>query len=120
MNKYEALHSFFSQFGLTAYEETTVPDNAQLPYLTYEFSTGEFDTQVAGSFSLWYRDSSWSNVISKSEQISNFIGRGGVMISYTGGGAWITKSEPWVQRMSDSSDEFIRRMIHNISIEFIE
>ena len=36
MDKAQALHSFWSGFGLTAYDENTVPDGAQLPYITYE------------------------------------------------------------------------------------
>ena len=35
MNKEQAIHFFWSQFGLPAYDENSVPDDAQMPYITY-------------------------------------------------------------------------------------
>ena len=42
MTKAEALHSFYSSFGLTAYEENSVPDDAEFPYITYNITTDSF------------------------------------------------------------------------------
>lgn len=42
MTKAAALHSFFSGFGLTAYEENSVPDDAVFPYITYSLTTDSF------------------------------------------------------------------------------
>ena len=56
----------------------------------------------------------------KEEQIAEFIGRGGVMISYDGGSMWIQKASPWAQRMNDPSDEMIRRIVLNVTIEFLD
>jgi len=119
MNKMQTLHAFWSSFGLKAYDETSVPDNAQLPYITYEASSDEFGNKIAQTASLWYRSSSWADITEKEEQIAEFIGRGGVMVAYEGGSMWIQKAVPWAQRMDDPSDEMIRRIVLNVTIEFL-
>ena len=92
MTKAAALYTFFSSFGLTAYEEDSVYAMAMqgqapsYPYLTYEGKTdffGEYDTPL--SVSLWYRSSSWTEVNAKSQQISAAIGRVGTIITCDGG-----------------------------------
>ena len=120
MNKMQTLHSFWSGFGLKAYDENTVPDNAVLPYITYEAASNDFGSSVALSASVWYRSSSWSDITAKEQEIADFIGRGGRMIAYDGGAMWIVKNTPWAQRMSEPSDDTIRRIVLNISIEFLD
>ena len=120
MNKVQALHSFWSGFSLKAYDETSVPDSAQLPYLTYEVSTDDFGHILAQTASLWYRDSSWASITEKEQMIADYIGKGGKMISYDEGAIWIRKAAPWSQRMSDPSDEMIRRIVLNVIVEFLD
>lgn len=120
MNNIQALHSFWSSFGLKAYDETSVPDDAQLPYITYEVSDDDFGHTLAQTASLWYRSSSWADITEKEMQIADFIGRGGRMIAYDGGAIWLQKAQPWAQRMSDPSDEMIRRIVLNVQVEFLK
>lgn len=120
MNKIQALHSFWSGFELKAYDETSVPDNAQLPYITYEVSSDDFGNVLAQTASLWYRDSSWASITAKEQQIANYLGKGGKMITYDDGAAWIRKASPWSQRLADASDEMIRRIVLNVQIEFLD
>ena len=35
MDKYQAINEFWNRFGVMAYDENTVPDDAELPYITY-------------------------------------------------------------------------------------
>lgn len=119
MNKLQALNSFWNNFGLTAYDENTVPDEAELPYITYETKTGFFNNQLTLTASLWYRSKSWKDISEKEMQISDYIGRGGVMVRYDNGAMWVTRASPWSQRMSDSNDS-IRRIVLNIQIEFLD
>ena len=119
MNKIQALHSFWSGFGLKAYDETSVPDDAALPYITYEVISDEFGNSIPQTASLWYRSSSWSDITAKEMQISEYIGRGGRMVAFDNGAMWISKASPWAQRMSDPSDEMIRRIVLNTQIEFL-
>ena len=58
MTKAAAIYQFWSGFGLTAYEENTVPENAAFPYVTYQLVTDSFDREVAATASLWYRGES--------------------------------------------------------------
>lgn len=121
MNKIQALNQFWEDAsGLTAYDETSVPDTAVLPYLTYETVTDQFGQEVAVTTSLWYRSTSWAEVSQKELEIADYIGRGGRMVTYTGGAFWIKKASPWSQRLSDASDDMIRRVVLNVTIEFVD
>lgn len=120
MNKAQALFSFWSGFGIPAYEAGSVPDGATLPYITYETRTDNFGTPVAMTTSVWYRSSSWAEITEKETEIADFITRGGRMIAYDGGAMWITKASPWAQRLPEDADEMIRRIVLNVQIEFLD
>lgn len=116
MDKIQALTQFWSQFGLTAYDETTVPDKAPFPYLTYEVAEADFGNERSASASLWYYSTSWSDITQKAEEIYSYIGRGGRIVLYDGGGLWIKRDN--MQRMGES--DMIRRYLINYIIEFID
>lgn len=120
MDKMQALHSFWSGFNLKAYDENSVPDDAQLPYITYEASTDDFGNTLAQTASLWYRSSSWKDITAKEEEIAEYITRGGRLISYDRGALWLKRASPWAQRMDDPSDEMIRRIVLNVAVEFLD
>ena len=120
MDKVQTLHSFWSGFGLKAYDETSVPDEAVLPYITYEVSVDDFGSPRTQSASLWYRSSSWADITAKEQEIADFITRGGRMIKYDGGAMWLQKGRPWAQRMSDSSDDMIRRIVLSVTVEYLD
>lgn len=120
MDKLQAYHSFWSGFGLKAYDETSVPDDASMPYITYEVIEDNFDHPVGVVASLWYRTTSWAKPIAKVNEIENVLTRGGKIVSYDGGAFWIKRANPWAQRMPDGSDDSVRRIILNIEVEFID
>ena len=117
MNKLQVLHSFWSGFGLKAYDETSVPDGTQLPYITYESPSDSLGATLALSASLWYRS---AEITMKEQEIADFITRGGRMLKYDGGAMWLQKGTPWAQRMNDPSDDMIRRIVLTLSIEFLD
>ena len=119
MTKAAAIYQFWNSFGLTAYEENTVPDDAKFPYITYQLVTDSFDREVAVTASLWYRSESWTAINSKTEEISQTISRGGKIISCDGGAIWMKRGQPFAQNMGDESDKLIKRKYINISIVFI-
>ena len=123
MTKASALYNFFSSFGIEAYEETLVPtgDEApKFPYLTYQLITDSFDNEVLIPVSLWYRsEASLLALNSKTEEISQRIGRGGVFLDFDGGKIWIKRGSPFAQTMSDPEDNTIRRKYINITAEFL-
>ena len=93
MNEYQAYQSFWEMFRIPAYDETTVPDDATLPYITYNVISGSFDETVFPNASIWYKGTSWKNVTEKALEIEATIGTGGVMIPFDDGFIWIKNSE---------------------------
>ena len=121
MDKFQAIHSFWSSFKIPAYDESTVPtgDSApEMPYITYDVVVSSFGTPVAMSASIWYYGSSWSQITTKLMEIEARIGRGGVFLPCDGGAIWVAQGTPFAQRMSDEND-MVRRIFINIEAEFI-
>ena len=119
MTKAAAIYQFWSGFGLTAYEENTVPTDADFPYITYQLVTDSFDREIQLTASLWYRSESWTVVNAKTEEISQKISRGGKIIPCDGGAIWLKRGQPFAQNMGDESDNLIKRKYLNITAEFI-
>lgn len=120
MNKAQAFNSFWNSFDLVAYDENSVPDNAEMPYITYDFKSDNFNNSVGTSASIWYHSSSWEEVTEKEIEIAEEISRGGKIISYDDGAFWIKKASPWAQRISEPSNEMVKRILLNIETEFID
>ena len=119
MTKAAAIYQFWNSFGLTAYEENSVPDEAAFPYITYQLVTDSFDREIPLTASLWYRSESWTGINAKTEEISQKISRGGKIISCDGGAIWLKKGQPFAQNMGDESDDLIKRKYLNITAEFM-
>ena len=126
MTKASALYNFFSSFDIDVYEETLVPkrdetkNTPNFPHLTYQLITDSFDNEVLIPVSLWYRsEASLFALNSKTEEISQRIGRGGVFLDCDGGKIWIKRGSPFAQTMSDPEDNTIRRKYINITAEFL-
>ena len=120
MNKIQTLNAFWNGFGLKAYDENSVPDDATLPYITYDVSVDDFGSPRLQNASLWYRSSSWSDITAKEQEIADFITRGGRMLKCDEGAIWIQKASPWAQRIGESSYDMIRRIILSVSVEFLD
>lgn len=124
MTKMQALYSFFSSFGIPAYEENSIysADVAlPLPYITYNVSTASFlSGDIPISASIWYRSTSWKDISDKSDEVSNALANGGIQIPCDDGFVWLKKSNgTFAQMTGDPSDSFIKRVILNISAEYI-
>ena len=121
----QAIHMFWSSFGLTAYDENSVPDNAKLPYITYSVNVGDIISgPVTMQASLWYRSMSWKEITEKSEEIRNHLGIGGVMIEHDDGAIWIKRGNTFAQRSAAGSseseqDSSTRRVVLTVDIDFI-
>lgn len=120
MDKVKAYTAFWNGFGLKAYDETSVPDNLVMPYITFEMMEDEFDHTLALTANVWYRSTSWVESVDKVKQIHEAIGRGGRLVAYDNGAFWIRRSTPWAQRVSDDNDDSVRRTVLNIEVEFID
>ena len=122
LDKEQALHQFWSGFGLTARDEGTVPDDAMTRfgghYITYAVNTAAFQEPIPIYGNLWYKDTSWETITQKANEISEAIGIGGILIPYEGGYLWICRGVPFSQRIQDE-DDTIRRIYINLMAEFL-
>lgn len=119
-DKKQALNTFWSSFGLIAYDESSVPDTAKMPYITYEVATSDFGNTIPLTANLWYRSTSWVGIVAKEKEIEAYITRGGCYVNYDGGALLIQKASNWSLQMADPSDANVRRIVLNINAEFIE
>lgn len=122
MTKNGALYSFFAGFGIPAYEENAVYDLEQppdFPYITFQSITDSLGNTVTINASLWYRSTSWADCNALTEQISQYLGRGGVTIPYDGGALWIRKTVPFAQNMNDPADDMIKRKVLALNLEYL-
>ena len=119
MTNAETLYRFWASFGLAAYDETSVPAKTPLPYITYETALDSFGGEIPLAASLWYRSASWEDITLKANEINAAIGRGGRMLATEGGALWLKRGTPFAQRLADTDDS-IRRIVLNVTVEFIE
>lgn len=120
MNKEQAIQAFWAGFGYPAYDESSVPDTATFPRITYEGQTDNFGERIASSASIWTRGTSWSLAEGIKHTIEQTITRGGTLISHDDGAIWIKRGNPFSLRMTDSADDMIRRIVINLELEFID
>ena len=117
MDKSQALHDFWSSFSWKAYDQYTVPDDAQMPYITYENITDSIGAPVSLSASLWIRATEWRTISQKADEIALALGGEGFKtLKVDGGYIFLTKGSPFAQRMSDDSDSMIRRIYINVML----
>ena len=131
MDKLQAYNTFWKSFGIPAYDGLSVPEKVydeasqkmiplEPPYITYNAVYDSFGASFPTTASLWYRETGWTDVSRKAEEIANAITRGGKMVGYDGGAFWIRRGTPWAQRMTDPNDDSIRRILLNLEIEFMD
>lgn len=119
MNKYEAMYQFFSGFGIPAYVETSVPPEADYPYLTYAPIDGDYMSGEASMLvNLWYWTDSEAEPNEKVREIAEAIGFGGTCVGFDGGMMWLKKGNPWAQSLADE-DPMIKRRYLNVDVEYI-
>lgn len=119
MDKAQAIDQFWNSFGLPAYDESTVPQNAAMPRITYSVATDSLENIVNLSASIWYRTTTWKDITLKTNEIERRLGEyGGQLIDLSNGKVWIMKGAPFAQRMNDPDDS-IRRIVINIQVEYL-
>ncbi len=123
MDKAQALHQFWSGFGIPAWDENTVPDDDDIrgeKYIAYSVSTGSLDDVINLTAKIWDTNtSSWEFVENKAEEIAEYIAK---MVPPTipieNGRLYITKGKPFSQRLSNPN-ELVRGIYINIQAEFL-
>lgn len=119
MDKSQVIHSFWSGFGLTAYDENSVPDGAQMPYITYSVVTDSLEYVTLLTGSLWYRETTWENASQKADHISASLKNGTIIKLNDGGYVYLYRGTPFAQRMGDETDDMIKRIYFNVNAEYL-
>lgn len=130
MNKQQAYSAFWSEFGVLAFEENSVPTDdvinemikaglakSKYPYITYQVLIDDIDHPVFPTASIYDKSSSWEKADVLSNLISNRIQTMDT-IRLDNGRMFITKGSPFAQHQPESGDLSIRRVILNLGIEF--
>ena len=101
----EALKTFFSGFGLRAFQEGTVPDDAVMPYITFSISTPEWNQKASIYARVWDRTTSNTWLIEKADQITRAIGEQ-KKITFTGGYLVIWPETPLAQIQEEGAARY--------------
>lgn len=91
----KGLNKFFSQFG-TAYIETSVPESAVFPYITYKCGSEDWNNKALISCSIYSKSSSYLELSEIAEKILDSA-RDGAIINVDGGYLCIYLGEPEFQ-----------------------
>lgn len=118
MNKYEALDKFYNSFGIPAYEENSVPEDAKMPYIKYDVSTSGFNSQsVPLSLQMFFKSNSLMKINSFTEKLSDAL-RNGVSLKCDKGYIVLYRGEPFAQNVG-SGDKTVKCKYVNITADFI-
>lgn len=113
-----AVYDFMAGFGIPAYAATSVPDDADFPYITYELSVDDFwGGEVALAMDIWYRGDSEAGPNAKAREVSKAL-IGCKCIPCDGGGIILKKGSPFCQNMGDPADGKVKRRHVNLTAEF--
>ena len=119
MTKGAALQAFFGGI-MTAYAASAVPDDATLPYLTYDLITSAWgDGEVGITVNMWFRTTSEKEPNAAVDKLSKAIGLGGVQLQCDDGIIWLKRGSPWAQSLTDETDKTIKRRYINVTAEYL-
>ena len=96
----KAIYSFFSSFGLPAYDTNAVPDEAEFPHIIYSISEPEWDKKASGYLLALYRTASKAAVNKKADEIAAALGTK-PRLECEGGIIQLWPENPFVQPYKD-------------------
>lgn len=119
MTKNKALYAWFNEI-MTFYRDTAVPDDAELPYGTYNYVEDVYGgSMVAITVNLWFRTESEAIPDEKVDELSAKLGYDGALIPCDEGYIWLNRGSPFCQSFSDETDSSIKRRYINIIADYL-
>lgn len=121
MNKWQSLNAFWNSFGIPAYDENSVPDNAQMPYITYSAMIAPMGVRTAINASVWYYGTDWRDVSLKVDEISNSLNSYVLIELENDEYLMLSKGEAsiFAQRIADETSDNVRRAYITIAGEYL-
>ena len=117
-NALSALNTFWNSFEVPAYEVATIPEDVEMPYITYEGSVDNFGNEIATNVNLYYKGKSWKAITQKLDEIDDAISDGVYVNFGNKKSLLIRKANPFAQPVPED-DEQVRRYILNLTYEYI-
>ena len=96
------LNTFYNSFGVAAYNEMSVPDNAEYPYITYSLAESTMGYHARHYFQVWDHSSSNTLIITVADRIMQEIGQGKMFVHDKG--SVCIRPDSGIQIMVDDSD----------------
>lgn len=116
MDKWQAIHNFWSGFNVPAYDQSSVPDDAGFPRITYAAAVSNFENPVPLTASVWDYSSSWAGISNKVDEIAVALTPYKI-IKVDGGYLCLIKGQPFAQRYTDTNS-MVRRVYIVLQAEF--
>lgn len=106
-NTAKALYQFFSGFGIPAYTEYNPPDDAELPYITYQQIEPNWRDSGTLYARVWYRSTSYAEINAKVDEIRRAVGEG-IGLPTPGGAVYLSKAPMFAQNMPMEGDDTLK------------
>jgi len=106
LNQAQLFYSFFSSI-CPAYLQNTVPEGAQLPYLTYTLDNVDWETSNIIQVKIYTKEQGVANVINLADKLAKEIGEG-ISIEKNGTYVYMRKGSPFLQFMVEDEKNYIK------------
>ncbi len=116
--KAAAIQSLLERVGIPVYTASSVPDDAEMPYMTYTPVNDSFDHETSLIANIWCYGDGEVEPNALAQTLSELIGRGGRVIRCDDGAIWVKRDQPFCQAVTDEDDKVKRRYI-NLIVEFL-
>lgn len=116
MDKWQAQQAFWSGYRIPAYDVSSVPESAELPYITYNAVIDSFDNVVALTGDIYYKSTSWAEISQKAEEISKDL-ENGKTIKLNNGFLKIVRGSPFAQRVMENFD-YLKHITIYVNAEY--
>lgn len=102
-----------------AYTVTSVPTDAVLPYMTYEWTVADItDGDVPIVVQIWERTTSELIPNKHAADFRKYIETNDT-VTFTDGAIWLKPGNPWCRSLKDEVSKFIKRRYMNVTLEFL-
>ena len=118
MNWRQALTEYYSSFGMAAYPQESVEEDAEFPWITYNMNRGDFGEETALTLHTHHYTSSEAIPNAKADEIVKSM-RGGKMIHCDEGMMMIFPALPEWLSAPDQNDKNHKHRIINATIHWL-
>lgn len=118
MTKDKAIFEYFNNF-MQSFPATSVPEEAQFPWLSYEIAFGSFgDGDYSIRVSIFDYTESEAGPNKLADDLRHYIEEHDT-IKCEEGRIWVKPGTPWCQALNDDVNPSIKRRLINIDIEYL-